>query len=214
MKRILVINPNTTVSVTDKVVTACRSMQPDVEWDGATAAFGAPYIASEKSYAIAAHASLDAFDRHYAGHDAVLIACFGDPGLLALRETSGVPVLGLAQSSFLAAEALGPFAVVTGGKAWGPMLERFARMHRLDTQLAGIYTVELTGVQIAAAPQQAIGELAGACRLGIAAGARNILLGGAALVGLASQLQQRLSVPVLDNVLLAARAVVRAADGQ
>ena len=105
-------------------------------------------------------------------------------------------------------------AVVTGGKAWGPMLERFARMHRLDTQLAGIYTVELTGVQIAAAPQQAIGELAGACRLGIAAGARNILLGGAALVGLASQLQQRLSVPVLDNVLLAARAVVRAADGQ
>ena len=45
---------------------------------------------------LAAHAVLDSFEFGLAQHgafDAVLIACFGDPGLLALREVAGVPVL-------------------------------------------------------------------------------------------------------------------------
>ena len=211
MTRILVINPNTTGSVTDMVLASCRAACPDLVWDGVTAAFGAPYIASETSYAIAAHAVLDAHTAHYAGHDAVLIACFGDPGLLALRESSRVPVVGLAMASFLAAQAQGPFAVVTGGRAWGPMLEHFARMHQIDRELVGIHTVDLTGAQIAAAPEQAMDDLANACRLGMAAGARSIVLGGAALTGLASRLQERLPVPLLDNVLLGAQAVAHAA---
>ena len=210
MKRILVINPNTTESVTDMVLVCCRQAHPDMQWDGATAAFGAPYIASEYAYAVAAHAMLDAYAAHYAGHDAVLIACFGDPGLLALREICGVPVVGLAQASFVAAAARGRFAVVTGGKAWGPMLERFARMHRLDAQLAGIHTVELTGAQIAAAPEAAMDDLSTACRLGIEGGASCIVLGGAALTGLAGALQPRVTVPLLDNVLLGAGAVLAA----
>lgn len=208
MTRILVINPNTTQSVTDMVVANCSRAHPQVLWDGATGRFGASYIASEAAYAIAAHAALDAYAAHYAGHAAVLIACFGDPGLLALRELAPVPVLGLAQASFTAAARLGPFAVVTGGKAWGPMLERFARMHQFDAQLVGIYTVELTGAQIAAAPERAIDSLLGACQQGVAEGAKSIVLGGAALAGLASVLQPSLSVAVLDNVLLGAQAAL------
>lgn len=209
-KRILVINPNTTQSVTDKVLAACRSAQPDLRWEGATAAFGAPYIASEAAYAVAAHAVLDAFDKSYSGHDAVLIACFGDPGLLALREVARVPVSGLAQASFEAAQQRGPFAVVTGGRAWEPMLQRFARMHQLDGQLRGIFTVELTGAQIAAAPDAALDDLCCACEQGVQAGAGCIVLGGAALTGLANLLQARLPVPVLDNVVLGAHAVASA----
>ena len=213
MKRILVINPNTTASVTDMVLAACRNAQPQLQWDGATAAFGHPYIASEASYAVAAHAVLDAFAKHYQAHDAVLIACFGDPGLLALRETCKAPVLGLAESSFRAAAARGPFAVVTGGSAWGPMLERFAHTHRLDAQLQGVFTVELTGAQIAAEPQRARADLCRACQAGVDAGALVILLGGAALTGQSGALQPDVVVPVLDNVLLAAQAVADAVTG-
>jgi len=210
MKRILVINPNTTGSVTDKVVDHCRRAHPDVSWHGVTSRFGAAYIASELAYAIASHAMLDAYADHYAGHDAVLIACFGDPGLLALREIAGVPVVGLAQASFVAAARHGRFAVVTGGKAWEPMLARFARTHMLDAQLAGIYTVELTGAQIAAAPEQSIDDLCQACQAGIDAGARCVVLGGAALAGMAGMLQARLSVPLLDNVSIGAASAVAA----
>ena len=211
MKRVLVINPNTSAHVTDMVLASCRQAYPAVQWDGATGRLGAAYIASEAAYAIAAHAALDAYATHFAGHDALLVACFGDPGLLALREIAAVPVVGLAQASFEAAATRGPFAVVTGGKAWEPMLERFARMHRLDAGLVGVYTVDMTGAQIAAAPERALDELRRACERGVQAGAKSIVLGGAALVGLAATLQPHVPVPLLDNVLLGAQAVVNAA---
>jgi Asp/Glu/hydantoin racemase len=208
MKRYLVINPNTTASVTERVVQACREAHPEASWHGVTSRFGAPYIADEIAYAVAAHAVLDAYAAFFADHDAVLLACFGDPGLMALREFASVPVVGLAQASLTAAGRRGRFAVVTGGHAWRPMLARFARAHQLDAQLAGIHTVDLTGAQIAVDPAAAIDALADAAERGISGGAECILLGGAALCGLAATLQPRLGVPVLDNVLLAAQAVV------
>ena len=70
MKRILVINPSTTQSGTDRVVVFCRAEQPDLLWKGVTARFGVPYIASEVSYAVAAHAVLDAFEAGNHDHDA------------------------------------------------------------------------------------------------------------------------------------------------
>jgi hypothetical protein len=155
VKRCLVINPNTTAAVTDLVLAACRRAQPDVQWDGTTARFGAAYIASEAAYARASHAALDAFETAHDGQDAVLLACFGDPGLMGLRELSPVPVVGLAQSSFQAAARHGRFAVVTGGHAWAPMLARFARAHELDRGLTGIHTIDWTGAQIAADPDGA-----------------------------------------------------------
>lgn len=210
MKRCLVINPNTTAAVTEMVLAACRQAQPGVHWEGATARFGAAYIADEVAYAKAAHAVLDAWEAFHAGQDAVLLACFGDPGLLALRELARVPVIGLAQSSFEAAAQRGRFAVVTGGHAWAPMLSRFARLHGLDAKLVGIHTIDWTGAQIAADPDGALDALVAAAQKGIDAGAQCVLLGGAALTGLTPSLQPRLSVPVLDNVLLAAQTVVDA----
>ena len=210
MKRVLVINPNTSAGVTDHVGAACRAAQPGLAWEGVTARFGMRYIADEISYAIAGHAVLDAFAAFYGGHDAVLIACFGDPGLLALCERSPVPVVGLAQASFRAAGARGRFAVVTGGARWGPMLERFARSHALDTGLVAVRTIALTGAQIAHDPQAALDALAQACQATVDAGARQVVLGGAALAGLAARLQPRLQVPVLDNVELGAQAVADA----
>ncbi len=209
-KRCLVINPNTSGAVTERVVAACRQAQPGVRWEGATARFGAAYIADEVAYAKATHAALDAYEAFHSGQDAVLLACFGDPGLLALRELARRPVIGLAQSSFEAAAQRGRFAVVTGGHAWAPMLSRFARLHGLDAKLVGIHTIDWTGAQIAADPDGALDALAGAAQKGIEAGAQFILLGGAALAGLAPSLQPRLSIPVLDNVLLAAQAVADA----
>lgn len=211
--RILVINPNTSAGVTELVVRHCRLAQPDLDWQGVTSRLGAPYISNEAASAIAAHAVLETYADHCDGHAAVLIACFGDPGLLALRELAVVPVVGLAQASFEAAALRGRFAVVTGGAAWGPMLVRFARLHQLDAQLVGIHTVELTGAQIAAAPEQALDALQAAAMRGVADGAQTIVLGGAALGGLAARLQPRVPVPMLDNITLAAQAVASLVQG-
>jgi len=210
MPRILIVNPNTSESVTVRVLAACRQAHPALQWDAVTARFGAPYIASEASYVVGAHAVLDAFAATPGPYDAVLIACFGEPGLLALREVAQRPVIGLALASLEAAGARGPFGVVTGGAAWGPMLQRFARMHQLDARLCGIHTVEMTGAQIAEAPARALDALAQACYRAIADGAQHIVLGGAGLAGVAAQLQLQVGVPLLDNVLLGAEAAARA----
>ena len=91
-----------------------------------TARLGASYISDEISFALAGHALLDAyaFDRAQLRQmppDAVLIGCFGDPGLLGLRQLSDAPVLGLAKASLQTAHqevgANGRHAVITGGQA-------------------------------------------------------------------------------------------------
>eukprot|EP01036_Dinobryon_divergens_P042900 gene42900-57048_t len=91
---LLVINPNTSASVSallQRHVQAAAGLHVAVRT--ATARFGAPYIACEASYAVAAHAALDAWANELAQPQpqpgAVLIGCFGDPGLMALREEFG-----------------------------------------------------------------------------------------------------------------------------
>ena len=130
MPRLLVINPNTTASITDLCLRYVRTVVgDDIELIGATGRFGCAYISSEACYAVAAHAALDCYAEHGEGCDAVLLACFGDPGLFALREVSKLPVIGLAEASMQAAvERGGRFGIVTGGARWKPMLERFVAM--------------------------------------------------------------------------------------
>ncbi|HUN11159.1 MAG TPA: aspartate/glutamate racemase family protein, partial [Rhabdaerophilum sp.] len=119
MPRLLIINPNTTEAMTRKVGDAARAMLPGVAITEATGRFGSAYIASRASYAIAGHVALDCLAAHRAGCDAVLLACFGDPGIEALREVSPVPVIGLIDATTAEAGQGGRrFAIVTGGARW------------------------------------------------------------------------------------------------
>lgn len=209
--RILLINANTTAPITQKLVDIANSMAPaGVVFEGATGRFGARYIASRAASAIAAHAALDAWAEHGAGADAVLIGCFGDPGLDALREVAPVPVLGLADA---AAGAAGGrrFGVVTGGAAWKPMLEEFFAGRGIGAQLAGVRTVAPSGGEIARDPEGALALLAAACQASAEEdGAEVVILGGAGLAGLAGRLAGRVPVPVLCSVEEGVRAAIAA----
>lgn len=210
---ILLLNGNTDETMTGRLLGMARAMAPaGVEFRGATARFGARYIASRAASAIAAHAALDAYAAEGAGADAVLLACFGDPGLDALREVAPVPVVGLADASAEAACRIGRrFGVVTGGAAWGPMLEEFFAARSLSSRLAGVRTVAPSGADIARDPEGALGVLAQACRDSAEIdGADVVVLGGAGLAGLAPRLEGRVRVPVLCSVTLGIRAVLSA----
>ncbi|MBY0296824.1 MAG: aspartate/glutamate racemase family protein, partial [Methylobacterium sp.] len=161
--RILLINPNTTAAVTEQAAAHVRRLVP-AEVVAVTGRFGAAYIASRAASAIAAHAALDALAEHVAGCDAVYLACFGDPGLLALKEVSPVPVVGMAEGALHLACLRGRrVGVVTGGALWKPMLEEFAAAQGLAGRLAGIRTIAPTGGEIARDPDAALSRLAAAC---------------------------------------------------
>ena len=218
MHQLLIINPNTSSAVSELLQEhAQRAAGPDVRVRTVTARFGAPYIACEASYAVAGHAVLDTWAAALADDDqpvpdAVLIGCFGDPGLLALRDSSAVPVTGLAEAAFVEAAVLGRFAVVTGGARWQPILARLAQMLGYGEQLAGIHTVTPTGAQLAADPVAARALLAAACQTAVRDfKADAVILGGAGLAGLAQAIQPGVSVPVIDSVLAGTRQALLAA---
>eukprot|EP01035_Chromulina_nebulosa_P026232 gene26231-34319_t len=148
--RILLINPNTTSGVTDLVAAHVRAIAGDAaSFVPVTGRFGARYISSRASAAIAAHAALDAYAEHAAGCDAIYLACFGDPGLLALREVADVPVVGMAEAACLEACRRGRrFAIVTGGALWAPMLTEFVATLGFADRLATVRAIAPTGVGI------------------------------------------------------------------
>lgn len=201
--RLLLINPNTSPAITDLVVAAARAhASPGTAVAGATGRFGARYIASRAAAAVAAHAALDAYAEHGEGADAIVLACFGEPGLGGLRELAAQPVVGFAESACRAAAQLGGrFAIVTGGERWGPMLEEFVAWLGLAERLAAVRTVAPTGADIARDPDAAVALLAKACNDAVRDdGARAVILGGAGLAGLAARVAPLVGVPLVDPV--------------
>ena len=205
-RRYLLINPNTNTLTTQRLQDVLLPLIPQgVQLEVRTARFGAQYIACEASHAVAAHACLDAWVAHRSVAsdplDGVLIGCFGDPGLFALREASGCSVTGLAEASFIQAASHGPFAIVTGGQRWQPMLQRLAHNLGFGEQLRHIETVAPTGAALQADPDMAIRCLTQACQQAAKSGAAAIILGGAGLAGYARLLQPHISLPLIDSAL-------------
>jgi len=84
----LLINPNTSEHVTERLVAQLQPWCEGLPLMGVTAPFGEAYIASEAAYTVAGHAVLEAFEAHVDEHglpQAVLVGCFGDPSVWALR---------------------------------------------------------------------------------------------------------------------------------
>jgi allantoin racemase len=206
---LLLINPNTTASITDLVHAAAKTVAAaGTRFTAATGRFGARYITTRAASAIAAHAALDAYAEHGAGADGVILACFGDPGLAGLKELCPVPVVGMAEAACFMAAPLGRrFAIVTGGERWGPMLEEFVASIGLADKLACVTAVAPSGGDIARDPEGAYGLLADACNQCISKhGAEAIILGGAGLAGIAAKISARVPVPLVDGVTAAVKA--------
>ena len=211
--QLLLINPNTSVATTERLSRVLVPMLPaGIDMELKTAAFGASYIACEASHAVAAHAVLDVWARYCGQHpepiSGVLIGCFGDPGLFALRESSACPVTGLAEASFIEAAKHGEFAIVTGGERWKPMLERLAHSLGFAPLLQHIEIVQPTGAQLQADPAMALQCLGQACNAAAATGVKSIIMGGAGLAGYAQALQANCPLPLIDSASAGLRVLL------
>ena len=107
------------------------------------------------------------------------------------------------------AAALGRFAIVTGGAAWGPMLRRLALALGLAETLDGIHTVAPSGAELAADPERARALLRDACVQAMLPGVRSVILGGAGLAGMAARLQGGLPLPLIDSVVAGTQELLK-----
>lgn len=205
--KLLVLNPNTTQAMTDRVLADLRTLVPPT-WTlrGATAAFGCEVIASRTAFVTGAYAALRTLAAQPPWADAVLLACFGDPGLAALREASALPVAGMAESALAEAVARGrPFHLLTAGAAWEAMLRDTVRLAGAEALLDGITVLEGTGRDFAADPDGARRRVQGVLDVLAARGAPTCILGGAGFAGLRPVL--RYPGTRLDGLQTAVRAL-------
>ena len=207
MTSVLIINPNTSASMTEAVVRHAEGSFPGVRFVGVTARYGEPVIANRASFVIGAHAALDAWFERQADCDAVLIACFGDPGLEAVRESSGLPVAGMMEAALTeAALSDQPYRIVTAGSAWHDMLWERARALRLSERLTAVHILPANGLVASKDPALTLSRLESVVDEAVAVGER-VVLGGAGFVGLKPRLRH--SSMVIDGLDAALRSVLK-----
>lgn len=92
----------------------------------------------------AAQSIRNALEAESAGYDAFVIGHFQEPGLLEIRGSLDIPVVGLGEASMLAALSMGGrLGLVTIDPAFIDWHERQIRMHCLDSRVIGVRAVHM-----------------------------------------------------------------------
>ena len=138
--RIRVINPNTTESMTETIAAAARAIAaPGTEIAATTARSGAVSLEGHYDEAMSVVGLVEAITED-PNADAYVIACFGDPGLLAAREIAAGPVLGIAEAAMHAASFVSTgFSVVTTLERTRIIAEHLVRNYGMEHHLSLIH---------------------------------------------------------------------------
>ncbi|HEX6989469.1 MAG TPA: aspartate/glutamate racemase family protein, partial [Bacillota bacterium] len=144
------------------------------------------------------------------GYDAVVTACFGDPGIDAARELAHIPVLAPGETSMLVAAMLGhAFSIVTPLDSVVRPLKKLARAVGVDGKLASVRILG-RGVSIAEVRtdrDRVLGLAAESCRRCVEEdNADVIVMGCGSLSFYAEELSEQVGVPVVNPLLTAMRA--------
>lgn len=201
--KLLVINPNISESVTALIEAEARlAAGADTQLTVLTAPMGVAYIETRFEALIAAYAVADLAGRHAPGHDAVIIAAFGDPGLEGLREALDIPVLGMTEAALMSACMLGKrFAIIAISRRITTWYREIVERNGLLSRLAGIRCLDEPLRDIASVQQDHEARLLALCEAAVRDdGADVLIIAGAPLAGLARALKPRLPVPAVDGV--------------
>jgi len=204
---IILINPNSTVSMTQAMLRTARVAVPKVEFEGWTSHDGPAAIQGAEDGKLAEGPLLElvakASDQ---GASAIIIGCFDDTALDAARDLANCPVIGIGQAAYhLAAVAGGRFSVVTTLGVSVPILEANISSYGLEGQLG---RVRASGVPVLALEQEgnaATDQIA--AEIGKAAredGIQSVVLGCGGMVDIKQRSEQLSKIRLIDGVRAAA----------
>lgn len=99
-RRLLIINPNSTHSVTNEISHAVNIFrEPGFAIECQTLETGPPGILTQRDADLVIAPLLAKIESEPGEYDGIIIACYSDPGVYSLREMSDVPVFGAAQAT-------------------------------------------------------------------------------------------------------------------
>lgn len=207
-RRILIINPNTSESMTEDIRRSAESVKlPGTELTYVNPSEGPETIETYLDEALSGIGVLKLIAARRQAFDAFVIACGDDPGLAAARQITDKPVVPIGQAPMLIAPLLGRrFSILGTWPGDRARSEDKVSRYGLSSLLASVIP---GGESVLGSHRNHEAMLARYEALGRRAieedGAEVLIMTCAGLAGLHLALQERLGVPVLEGISCAVR---------
>ena len=205
-KSLIVINPNSSQSVTDGIASALSPFEGrGVPIRCLTLLEGPPGIETQRQADLTIAPMLALADAHEAEAAGYVIACFGDPGLHALRDQTRLPVVGIQEAAVMTALTLGQrFGVIAILPTSIPRhMRAFGAMGVLD-RLAGDRALGLGVLELADRDRTLAAMIETGRRLRDEDGANVLITGCAGMAYLREPLEDATGLPVVEPCQAAA----------
>lgn len=206
--RILIVNPNTTASMTATIAdSATRIANADTEITAVTSSMGPVSIEGYYDEALAIPGLLlEIAKGEKTGAHAAIIACFDDTGLDAARALANIPVIGICEAALASISFIAQrFTIVTTMERSRLPLEhlvyRYGMASRGKVRAADIPVLSLEDPN-SNARDRLRSEIVAALRDDKA---EAIVLGCAGMADLTAELRDEFGVPVVDGVAAAVK---------
>lgn len=200
---IVILNPNSTVSMTKAMLATAQDTCPDMQIEAWTSHDGPPAIQGPEDGEACVPPLLKlvakASDQ---GARVIIIGCFDDTGLAEARAVTTCPVIGIGQAAYhLAALAGARFSVVTTLAVSTPILEQNIQTYGLGGSLAqvrasGVPVLELE-TNLVASATRVLDEIAHAQNED---DIQSVVLGCAGMSHIPSRAGPDITVRIIDGV--------------
>jgi allantoin racemase len=209
--RILVVNPNTTASMTEKIGAAARAVAaPGTEVVAVSPAMGPVSIEGYYDEAFALPGLLAEIRKGEAdGFDGFVVACFDDPGIDAARAIATGPVVGIAEAAMHAATLIGQsFTIVTTLARAIPTMEHLALKYGFERHCRRVRAAEFPVLALEDPDSDARPLLRAEISCAVEEDRPDaIVLGCAGMADLNRDLAEEFRLPVIDGVAAAVKLV-------
>lgn len=201
--RILVVNVNTTESMTETIAQTAREVAaPGTEIVALTPAFGAESVEGNYESYLAAIAVMETVRAYPEPFDAVIQAGYGEHGREGLQELLEVPVVDITEAAASTAQFLGHrYSVVTTLDRAVPLIEDRLLLAGLSARCASVRASGLEVLALEADPAGAVEAIVDQAERAVREDhAEVICLGCGGMAGLTEAVAERTGVPVVDGV--------------
>lgn len=208
---IRIINPNTTSAMTRIIGAAAEKVaSPGTRITATQPVNGPVSIESHFDEAISAVGVVEevlAGERGDTPVDAYVIACFGDPGLLAARELTRAPVIGIAEAAFHVATMISTrFSIVTTLGRTGIIAEHLLESYGFSHHCRKVRAAEIPVLDLENNAELAQQRLVEEClRAKEEDNIGAIVLGCGGMANLTDYLTEAVGLPVVEGVTAAVK---------
>ena len=208
---ILMLNPNSSVEVTDRIAWAARDawQGSDPAVEAMTLAQGPPGIVSQQHIDDVTPMVASFVRDHEDRASAFIVACFSDPGMFAARKVTSKPVIGIGEAGITEALSVGKRVgvVAISSAARQRHFDYYERLG-LMAGICGERPIDLSPLE-SGDETLAFGRIVAAAEaLRDQDGADVIVLGCAGMAQLRAKVEAAVGLPVVDPCAAAVRSAV------